>query len=468
MSLKDILADKKKLPLIIAGAVALLLFIIMVVLLLMKKQKSNVVQPGPVNNTETTSPAPTPPTSGTSKTLTYWGLWESAETMQPIIDEFEEANPGVKINYSKQSLSNYESRIYTRLQQTVSTSEPAPDIFKIHNTWLPKYYKYLAPLPSSIMSREDYAEKFYPTPLADFTAKDGKIYAIPLGIDGLMVYYNKQILKKANIQKPPSDWDSFVKLAHDLTIRDENKRIIQSGLAMGVSRNIKHSSEIIAYLLLLEGAELMDETRTSISLNNSKAVSAFETYTSFARGQNGTWDTSLPQDLEMFFQGKLAMMIAPSWRVFDIIIAAPNIEFGTTPLPQLEANKEEVYYATYWGEAVSKNAGNTELAWKFIDFMTQKEQQLKMFSNSVSIGQRAFGEPYSIAELGDEMKGKAYIDAIAKMAPYMRSWQWGDENFVRASIEDAISEIAERNRDVTSTLKKTETTINSKLAETNK
>lgn len=463
MNFTDMLKDKKKLPLIIAGAVALLLFIILVILLLAKKPKGGVEQPEQ-SGTEIISPTQT----GTSNTLTYWGLWESAETMQPIIDEFEEANPGVKINYSKQSLSNYESRLYTRLQQTVSTSEPAPDIFKIHNTWLSKYYKYLAPLPSHIMSREEYTEKFYPTSLEDFTAKDGNIYAIPLGIDGLMVFYNRQILKQANVQQPPSDWDSFVQLAHDLTIRDENKRIIQSGLAMGVSRNVKHSSEIVAFLLLLEGAELMDETRTSVSLNNSKAINAFETYTSFAKGQDGTWDTSLPQDLEMFFQGKLAMMIAPSWRVFDIIIAAPNIEFGTAPLPQLEANKEEVYYATYWGEAVSKNANNIDLAWKFIDFMTQKEQQLKMFSNSVTIGQRAFGEPYSIAELGEEMKGKAYIDAIAKMAPYMRSWQWGDENFVRASIEDAISDIAERNRDVSSTLKTTETTINSKLAETNK
>ncbi len=100
--------------------------------------------------------------------------------------------------------------------------------------------------------------------------------------------------------------------------------------------------------------------------------------------------------------------------------------------------------------------------------MTQKEQQLKMFSNSVEIGQRAFGEPYSLVELGSQMEGKAYLDTIAKMAPHMKSWQWGDEKFVRASIEDAITEILERNRDVGQTLKSTETTINSKLADINK
>lgn len=465
MDIKEILKDKKKLPLIIAGGVALLLFIILIILLLTKKPKEKQPSSGtsgkqPVGSSE----AP----SGTSNTLTYWGLWEDAKTIQPIIDEFEEQNPGVKINYSKQSVSNYDSMLYTRLQQTVSDSEPAPDIFKIHNTWLPKYQKYLSPLPSSIMSKEDYSEKFYPTSLADFTGKDGNIYAIPVGIDGLMVYYNKQLLRKANVQKPPSDWDSFMDLAKELTKRDQSKKIVQSGLAMGASRNVKHSSEIIAFLLLLEGAELMDETRTTVSLNNDKAIGIFETYTSLAKGENGTWDTTLPQDLEMFFQGKLAMMIAPSWRVFDIMIAAPNIEFGTAPLPQLEANEEEVYYATYWGEAVSKKAGNVSLAWKFIDFMTQKEQQLKMFSNSVEIGQRAFGEPYSLVELGSQMEGKAYLDTIAKMAPHMKSWQWGDEKFVRASIEDAITEILERNRDVGQTLKSTETTINSKLADINK
>ena len=32
-------------------------------------------------------------------TLTYWGLWESEEIMQPLIEQYAQENPHVTINY---------------------------------------------------------------------------------------------------------------------------------------------------------------------------------------------------------------------------------------------------------------------------------------------------------------------------------------------------------------------------------
>jgi hypothetical protein len=50
-------------------------------------------------------------------------------------------------------------------------------------------------------------------------------------------------------------------------------------------------------------------------------------------------------------------MFAPSWRAFDIIEAAPSIEFGIAKTPQLLGNSN-VYFSMYWGEAVSKYCEN--------------------------------------------------------------------------------------------------------------
>jgi multiple sugar transport system substrate-binding protein len=458
MDIQNTLQDKKKLPLIIVGIVIILVILLALFLLLFSKKKNTV----PTQESGTTG-------TKVSGEIVYWGLWESPQVMESLITEFESKNPGVKIKYSQQTFSGYENRLYTRLQQTATTSEPAPDVFRIHNTWLPKYTSLLDPMPTSVMTRDEYSQKFYPTALADFTSKDGvSIYAIPLEIDGLMVFYNKQILAEQNVKEPPRDWDAFISLARKLTKKDSSRRITQSGLALGTSRNIQHSSEILLFLLLQEGVDLMDSSRTKISLNNSKTIGIFQTYIDFATGSNAVWSPSLSNDLNMFYSGKLAMMIAPSWRAFDIIKSSSAIEFGTAPLPQLEANKNEVYYSTYWGEAVNKKSTNKELAWKFVKFLAEKEQQLKMYSNSSTIGERAFGEPYSLVELNSEMKGKAYVDAIATMAPYMKSWQLGDENFVRSAIEEAVTQIAENGKDVTTILRETENTINTRLAQTNK
>lgn len=398
--------------------------------------------------------------------LTYWGLWEPSSVMQPLIDEFEDLNPNVKILYSQQTFTNYESRLFTRLQQATTSEEPAPDIFRIHNTWVPKYYSYLSPLPTTVMTASEYREIFYPTAIEDFTAKDNNIYAIPWEIDGLMVFYNKPLLQEAGVQKPPEDWDSFFELAQKLTKKDSSRKITQSGLAIGTSRNIKHSAEILSFFLIQEGVNVMDQTKTKITLNTTKAQRVFETYTNFAKGDNAVWSSTLRTDLEMFFAGDLAMMIAPSWRAFDIIEAAPTIEFDTAPLPQLKANTEKIYLSSYWGDAVSNTSANKEMAWKFVKFLSEKEQQMKLYSNSSKI--RAFGEPYSLIELNSELMNKKYVSAIAEMAPYMQSWQKGDEYTINSAIDEAITEIIENGKEIPNVLKNTETVINAKIEETNK
>lgn len=450
---------KLPIPLLILGGVAIFVIILLVVLFISNANKKETENPNPNSNNPSTS---------SNANLIYWGLWESEAVMEPLIKEFEERNPGIKIQYSQQRFSGYESRVYTRLQQATSSSEPAPDIIRIHNTWVPKFDKYITSVPTNIMTREEYSQKFYPTSLEDFTGKDGKLYAIPWEIDGLMVFYNKQLLQKEGVQEPPKDWDSFIELAYKLTKKSSSGSIEQSGLAIGTARNIQHSAEILSFLLLQEGVDIIDETRTTVSLNNSKAISVFETYTNFAKGEDAIWSPSLRSDLEMFYSGKLAMMIAPSWRAFDIINSNSTIEFGTASLPQLTANEDEIYYSTYWGDTVSKGSTNPEAAWKFVAFLAEKEQQQKIFSNSITVGQRAFGEPYSLVELNSEMETKAYIKPIAEMAPYMKSWQMGDETNVKSYLNEAVTSIIEGNTKVDTALRNAENKINEQLAQTNK
>jgi len=443
--------DPKKKMILLISAIALVVIVIFAVVLFLIKANAT-------NNDDTTEIG--------SGELVYWGLWEPSSVMQPLIDEYESAHSGITILYSQQTYTNYESRLYTRLQQSDTSSEPAPDIFRIHNTWIPKYYKYLYALPTATMTKETYATTFYPTATEDLTGKDGNIYAMPLEIDGLVVFYNKQLLSAAGVTTPPTDWDSFVELAQKLTKKSSAGKITQSGLAIGTSKNVSHAAEILSFLILEQGIDLIDETNTTVTLNTTKIESVMNTYTSFAKGSNAIWDSSLSTDLNMFFQGKLAMMIAPSWRAFEIVQSAPTIEFGTASLPQLSANQDPIYYSTYWAEAVSKSCANPKAAWDFISFLAQKEQQKAMYSNAAKI--RAFGEPYSLVELNSELASNTYLAAVAESASEMTSWAMGDESFVKATLNEAITSIVEDGTDVQTALKSAETAINNQLAQTNK
>lgn len=398
-------------------------------------------------------------------TLVFWGFWEEEEAMHPLIEKYEAENPGVKISYAIQPLKNYDSLLYTRYEQSETTEEPAPDIAMIHNSWLPKYEKFLSPLPETVMSKDTYSTEFYPTALDDFTGRDGKIYAIPHQIDGLMIIYNKELLQNAGYTSPPSDWDSFMEAARNLTTKDSTGKISQSGLAIGTSKNITNSIDILSYFFLQNLAEIMNEKRNQVTLTSQRAITALETYTSFVSEQDATWAIYLPSDLTSFVNGDLAMMFGTSWTALEILEQTDDIEFGMAPLPRL-VNNEEVYYSTYWGTTVSKSSENSKEAWKFVEFLSQPDQLRRLYQNAAKI--RTFGEPYPRVSMNQELLDNEYTQALGYMAPHMKSWQMGEQSFVENLLKQGITDVVENEEDGASVLADIEEEINIKLAVSNK
>ncbi|NLZ24282.1 sugar ABC transporter substrate-binding protein [Candidatus Dojkabacteria bacterium] len=398
-------------------------------------------------------------------TLVYWGFWEEAEVMHPLLEKYEAENPGVKIFYSKQTSKNYESRTYTRLEQGVTDTEPVPDILMIHNTWLPKFQQYLTSLPSSIIDRNTYSQEFYPTALDDFTGRDGGIYAIPLQIDGLMIIYNKSLLSKEGYAEPPQDWDSFLEAAKRLTKYDSTGRIAQAGLAIGTSKNITHATDILTYFMLQNGAELINRERDEVNLTSQRAISALDVYTSYAKEEFPTWGTYLPSDLTFFQNGNLAMMFGTTWQALNILEEMDELSFGLAPLPILPSNKH-LYYPIYWGNAVSKASKNQIEAWKFLQFLSEPEQLRRLYQNSAKT--RTFGQPYSRTSMNEELLLNEYTQPLGLMAPYMKSWQVGDLEFVQEVLTRSITSITEGNKDLESVFRTAQNEINERLAVTNK
>ncbi|MBN1374398.1 sugar ABC transporter substrate-binding protein [Candidatus Dojkabacteria bacterium] len=341
--------------------------------------------------------------------IVYWGLWEPNSVMEDVIAAYEAKHQNVKIIYVQKSFSQYEASLPYRLSE-----EAGPDIVRIHNTWLPVLQKHLTPLPSKIMSTSEYSQNFYNTAVKSFTGSDNAIYAIPLEVDGLVLYYNKDLLAQAGFTSPPTDWDEFLEMSIKLTKRS-GTTITQAGAAIGTANNINHADEIIALLLLQNSANIIAQDGKA-SLSNQKVKESLSFYTGFVKTHN-VWNDALSNDLVMFHSGKLAMMFAPSWRVFDIINANPEINFDIAPVPQLPANQVPIDLGSYWGEAVSAQCDHPEIAWDFIKYLSEAEQLRSMYSNASKI--RAFGEPYGRPSMASEISTAPYVDTIIEIAPYL-------------------------------------------------
>ncbi len=383
--------------------------------------------------------------------LTYWGLWEETSVLQGIISDFESKNPKIKINYKKNEKTDYRSRLAGRLLKNPETEE-VPDIFRIHSSWLPMFKGSISSVPSATLAALNFEEDFY-----DVYKKDLKIgnsyYALPLMYDSLVLFYNKDLIQKGGVELPKTWWD-LKTAASKLTVRDQNGNIEIAGVAMGLTDNVDHWSDIIGLLLKQNGANILKRDEE----NKEKIKDVLLYYINFYKDDLRPWDEIQPSSTDLFASGKLAFYIAPSWRIFNLNEKNPNLPFEITSVPQLpivdSGNLTNIYWATYWVEAVNSQSKHQTEAWKFLEFLASKESLEKMYKAASDI--RLFGEIYPRKSLGESLKNnpkiKPFIDSAESKfteSGYLSSRTYDDGLNTELSkyFSDAINSIIKNNND---------------------
>jgi len=347
--------------------------------------------------------------------LIWWGLWEDDSVVTPLIAEYQQANPNVKIQYVKQSHQDYRERLTNALAKS-----EGPDIFRFHNSWVPMLKNELDFVPASAMSAGDFAQTFYSVASSDLTSGTGLV-GIPLGYDALTLYINDDIFSQGG-KTPPTTWDELRQTAISLTIKDEQGVITQSGVALGRTENVDHWQEILGLMMLQNGVNLSNPT-------GKLAEDALTFYTVFS-AVDGVWDATLPPSTTTFAGGKVAMYFGPSWRAFEIRQQNPNLKFKTVPVPQLpksNPNEPDVTYATYWAEGVWARSPGKEEAWKFLKFISSQESLQKMYENASKT--RLFGEPYPREDMANLLTPDPIVGSIVTQAPDAQSWYLAARTF---------------------------------------
>lgn len=350
---------------------------------------------------------------GKEKSLTWWGLWEEESVVASLITEYEQENPDVKITYVKQSHQDYRERLTNALAQGTG-----PDIFRFHNTWVPMFKNELDNVPASVMTAAEYAESFYPIISSDLTSGAGLV-GIPLGYDGLALYINEDIFTAAEKQ-PPTTWDDLRQTAIELTVKDENGAIIQAGVAIGRTENVDHWPEILALMMLQNGASPANPT-------DRRAQDALTYFTIFS-SVDGVWDETLPASTIAFAGGKLAMYFGPTWRTFEIVQQSSSLNFKTVPLPQLpkdSPSQPDIAYASYWADGVWARSTNKEAAWDFLEFISSEASLEKMYQNAAQNRPSEgpiFGEPYPRVDMAELLLDHPIVGSVIEQASDARSW----------------------------------------------
>jgi len=334
--------------------------------------------------------------------LTYWGLWEEEEVMKNAFSDFEKANPGIKVNYLKQSQTEYLARLKTSIN-----GGSGPDLLRYHASWTPMLSSYLANIPEDVMTTSEFKQTFYKVYREQLLIGD-KIYGIPLMYDGFALYFNRDYFDMAGIDVPRT-WSDVKIAANKLTVPSKksqrnDRSIERAGIALGNASNIDHFAEIVGLMMYQNGGDPHHP-------NSVEAREALTYYTDFYN-EDKVWSSLLPNSTVAFARGEAAMAIFPSWRAQEISKMNPSLKFGFAPIPKIGA--EKTTYASFWVEGVSKTSNKQKEAWKLLQFLSSSEVMKKMYSDQKL--SRKFAELPSRIDLRDFIEEDYYSSSFLEDA----------------------------------------------------
>lgn len=346
--------------------------------------------------------------------LVVWRVFDDPSSLNEIQTAYRAIHKNVSFEYRALRYEEYEDALLHAFAEGTG-----PDVFSIPNTWIGEYEPLISPLPKTLtipyteirgtlkketvitlkeepaLTERELKANFVDVVAADVVRSykpnankeaERRIFGLPLAMDTLALYYNKDLFNAAGIAEAPASWTDFQNDVAKLTTIGPNDLIVQSGAAIGGSRNVERAFDILSVLMMQNGTKMVDEGGDPTFANKLPddtypGADAVRFYSDFANPLKAVyaWNAEQPSSFETFVTGKSAMFLGYSYHDALIRQKAPKLSYAIAPLPQISSGRI-VNMANYWVETVSKSTKNANWAWDFVQFAAKAENASKFLA----------------------------------------------------------------------------------------
>ncbi|WP_308635467.1 extracellular solute-binding protein [Paenibacillus silvisoli] len=291
--------------------------------------------------------------------------------VKEIIKEFEEANPNVTVTTETLENEQYKNKL-----KILSASNNLPDVgFTWAAGFMDPYVNGSMFAPVDDLLRGELKDKFVAGTTEAYSFS-GKSYALPVELNIVPVYFNKEIFAKYNLQAPQT--------------LDELKNVIRTLDDNGVTpitlggKDAWPSSFWYMYLAdRIGGPDVLDKAVASSNFTDpslyvaAKQAQELANMNAFEKGYNGL---SNDEAKLLFMNGQAAMYAMGTWEVPNYTTAADvpqafKDKIGYFKFPTVEGGKGSV---NDWiggpgvGLFVSQSSNHIDEAKMFVSFFVQK------------------------------------------------------------------------------------------------
>ncbi len=335
---------------------------------------------------------------------------EIATQLEEMIKEFEAEHPNIKVKLETVGGgADYGAALKAKF-----ASGEEPDIFnnggfKELELWKEK----LADL-----SEEPWVKHVLPIGQVPMTDEEGKLYGMPVNLEGYGFVYNKDLFEKAGVTEPPATIEELI---------DASKKLKDAGITP-FSAGYGEWWVIGQHLLNIPFAQQEDPVAFIEGLyDGSEKIVGNEKFKQFKEvldtelkyANDNPLTTDYNTQVTLFASGETAILQQGNWTENMIYEINPDMNMGFLPIPlsnDESSNRLPVGVPNNW--VLNKNSENLEEAKLFLEWMVTSET-----------GQRYITEEFAFIPAFDNIEPKGLGDLGQSILEYSKTektipWTW--------------------------------------------
>ena len=344
----------------------------------------------------------------------FWAMGREGEVVGQFIPEFERAHPGIRIEMQNIPWTAAHEKLLTAF-----AADGLPDICQLGNTWIPEFAALdtLIPLQRYVDASQVVEQSDYFPGIWDTNVIDGQLFGVPWYVDTRLLFYRKDMLREAGIERPPTTWAEW-ETAMAAIKRDVGPR--RYALLMPINEFEQQLS-----LALQQDDPLL---RDGDNYGNFRSPGFRKALAFYANTFDKEWapkmsETQISNVWDEFFNGFYAFYLSGPWNIREFRRRAPKEladEWGTMPLPGPDGLGAGIASGT--SLVIFRSSQHKDAAWKWIEFLSRPDIQQRFHA---AIGdlppRRSTWEHPSLAN--DEL-ARAFRDQLERVKPTPKVLEW--------------------------------------------
>jgi multiple sugar transport system substrate-binding protein len=306
--------------------------------------------------------------------VVFWHFWggDDRRVVEEVVDRFNRSQEKHFVRAVAMPGNNLDVKLFL----AVTGGDP-PDLINQDDAIVADWAHRGALMPIDELTSPEEAKQLrqWLFPAARRLAEyDGRLYALPNGLDIRALYYNKTMLDQHGLE-PPRTLAELDAIAETISPADFKGRRETFGFLPDPRR-------LWAWGVVF-GGDFFDEEKCRVTADSEPIVGALDWMASYRR-RYGTdevaafrqGDQSLPGKSFPLLAGRYAVLMDGQWRVRDIAASQqarrdaglPPIQYGVCPLPPPPGGRENAGWVNGNFFLVPRGANNADGAWEFMKF----------------------------------------------------------------------------------------------------